>query len=70
MPSRCEPSEDAELDEPIGLAVDTVNNEILVANINSIRVYSRDADGNVAPLRTISGASTGLMNPPVSRWTR
>jgi hypothetical protein len=40
---------------PAGLAVDTVNNEILVANISSITVYSLTASGNVPPLRTISG---------------
>ena len=48
---------------PAGLAVDTVNNEILVANISSITVYSLTASGNAAPLRTISGAATGLAQP-------
>ena len=55
---------------PSGLAVDTVNNEILVANIgsitadsSSITVYSRTANGDAAPLRTISGAATGLAQP-------
>jgi DNA-binding beta-propeller fold protein YncE len=53
------------LDFPEGLAVDTANNEIVVANIdnNSITVYSRTATGNVAPLRTISGGATGLSDP-------
>jgi hypothetical protein len=56
--------------------VDTVNNEILVANFagDSITVYSRTATGNAAPLRTLSGAATGLSgsvdvnvatNPPI-----
>ena len=39
------------------------NNEVLVANDSSITIYSRTASGNVAPLRTISGPSTGLMGP-------
>lgn len=53
----------------LGLArpihVDTVNNELAVANgdTNTITVFSRTATGNVAPLRTISGAATGLSNP-------
>jgi len=37
-----------------------VNNEIAVANgSGSITIYSRTATGNVAPLRAISGLSTG-----------
>jgi DNA-binding beta-propeller fold protein YncE len=42
-----------------------VNNEIFVANTfnNSITVYGRTANGDVAPIRTISGASTGLSSP-------
>ena len=54
-----------ELNDPVGLAVDTVNNEVVVANFSghSITVYGRTAGGNVAPLRTISGAATGLNFP-------
>ena len=53
---------------PFGITVDTVNNEIYVSNeslpnFDSITVYSRTANGNVAPLRTISGLSTGLYSP-------
>jgi DNA-binding beta-propeller fold protein YncE len=51
------------LSTPRGLAVDTVNNELAVANSlspPSITVYALTANGNVAPLRTISGAATGL----------
>ena len=51
------------LSAPAGFAVDTLNNEILVANINSIAVYSLAASGNAAPLRTISGGDTGLAQP-------
>ncbi len=51
------------LNNPHRVAVDTVNNEIVVANTgnNSISVYPRLADGNVAPLRVIQGTNT-LMN--------
>ncbi len=54
---------------PGGITVDTVNNEIDIVNgsdnyyNNSITVYSRTASGNVAPLRTISGTTTGLNSP-------
>lgn len=58
------------LNIPIGVYVDTVNNEIGVANSgnNSITIYSltdvlTSKDGNVQPARTISGASTGLSSP-------
>jgi hypothetical protein len=48
-----------------GPAVDTVNNELAVANTdsNSVTVYARTANGNVAPLRTLVGAATGLNSP-------
>ena len=47
------------------MAVDTVNNEIIVANRagTSVTVYSRTAIGDAAPLRTISGPGTGMGNP-------
>ena len=45
--------------------VDTIHNEIVVANSggDSILVFDRTAEGNVAPLREIKGPSTGLDNP-------
>ncbi len=54
---------------PISVTVDTASNELFVANNNgssalsSITVYSRTANGNTGPLRTIKGANTGLINP-------
>jgi hypothetical protein len=56
------------LNSPINVAVDTVNNEMVVANATgtvglSITVYPRTADGDVAFLRNIHGAATGLDNP-------
>jgi hypothetical protein len=45
---------------PQGVAVDTVNDEVAVANSSSITVFARTANGNAAPLRTISGGATGL----------
>lgn len=53
-----------------GVAVDTVNNEIAVANEAavppSITIYSRTATGNVAPLRIIT--STVAITKPVGIW--
>jgi len=61
------------LADPHGIFIDTVNNEIIVANEGhvfgvppqapSITVYARTDIGNVAPLRTIQGALTGLSHP-------
>jgi 6-phosphogluconolactonase (cycloisomerase 2 family) len=61
------------LADPHGVFDDNVNNEIVVANEGhvygvtpadpSIAVFSRTATGNVAPLRTIRGALTGLNQP-------
>ena len=41
---------------PEGLVVDTVNNELVVANLTnaSITVYSRTASGNTLPTRTLT----------------
>jgi hypothetical protein len=53
------------LSKPSGLAVDLVNNELVVANRSddSVTVYPRTASGNTAPLRTLTGAATGLGGP-------
>jgi hypothetical protein len=54
---------------PSGVFVDTVNNELVVGDqlngvsTGALRVYSRTANGNTAPIRTISGAATGLNRP-------
>jgi hypothetical protein len=51
------------LNLPVGVALDLTNNELFVGNAgNKITVYSRTASGNTAPLRTLSGAATGLNN--------
>jgi len=53
------------LNNPYGVAVDTINDEVFVANYsaNSVTVYSQTANGDVSPIRTISGAATGLSYP-------
>lgn len=59
------------LSSPGAMAVDTVNNEIFVTNIQNtanglvsiISVYARTANGDIMPVRTISGSSTGLSYP-------
>lgn len=54
------------LANPSGIAVDLVNNELLVVNKTppySVTVYSRSASGNTPPLRTLSGGLTTLDDP-------
>ena len=55
-----------DLDDPADVAVDTVHNELFVANFgnDSITVYSRMVSGDTAPLRTLVGPlNTGLGGP-------
>ena len=54
-----------ELSVPMKIFVDTVNNELFVANsgTSAILVFSRTASGNVAPNRKIQGPDTGLKKP-------
>jgi hypothetical protein len=58
------------LNEPEGLVVDAVHQEMIVVNTGpanppgpSITVYSLAASGNTAPLRILAGPSTGLQGP-------
>jgi hypothetical protein len=55
------------LREPGRIIVDTVHDEIFVANqgfgSDSITVYARSASGNAAPIRTLAGPATGLVAP-------
>ena len=55
----------SQVDWPMGVAVDEVNNEIVVANNgdNSILVFSRTANGDVPPKRAIRGPLTGVNGP-------
>ena len=50
---------------PMKVFVDSVHNEIFVANsgTSSILVFSRTANGDVAPIRKIEGPATGLKKP-------
>lgn len=64
-PRRTIAGDRTQLDWPMGAAVDTVNNEILVANNgqNSVLIFQRTAAGNVAPRRVIRGPRTGITLP-------
>jgi len=55
----------SQIDWPRGVAVDVVNNEIIVANNgdNSILIFPRTASGDVQPKRVIRGALTGIKGP-------
>ena len=48
------------LSYPRGVAIETTNNELMVAHLYSVSVFRRTAEGNVAPLRTLSGTATRL----------
>jgi DNA-binding beta-propeller fold protein YncE len=55
---------------PIGISVDTTNNELAVTNPFAnmvfqpgVLIFGRTADGNTAPTRSIIGAATGLVTP-------
>lgn len=59
-----------DLNGPCGISLyldpggDSSKDEIIVANFdNSVRIYSRMANGNVPPLRTIRGTPTELSKP-------
>ena len=49
----------------MALSVDEGHDEIAVANSgdNSIRIFGRTATGDVAPIRVIKGARTGIHGP-------
>jgi hypothetical protein len=51
-----------QLSAPEGVFVDTINDEVVVANAGSqsVRTYPRTANGNVAPTRTLQGVNTLL----------
>jgi len=56
------------LNRPAGIVVDSVHQELYVANdlgvgTSSITVFALAANGNVAPLRVIQGPQTGLAGP-------
>jgi DNA-binding beta-propeller fold protein YncE len=53
------------IDWPMGVAVDEVNNEIIVANNgdNSVLIFPRTAKGDVQPKRVIRGPLTGIKGP-------
>jgi hypothetical protein len=55
----------SQINWPMGVAVDEVNNEIIVANNgdNSILVFPRTASDDVPPKRVIRGPLTGVKGP-------
>jgi DNA-binding beta-propeller fold protein YncE len=64
-PKRVIQGSNTNLDWPSGIAVDTVHNEIAVANTgsHSVLIFKRTADGNVRPLRELEGPRTGITVP-------
>jgi DNA-binding beta-propeller fold protein YncE len=55
----------SQIDWPMGVAVDEINNELIVANNgdNSILIFPRTASGDMQPKRAIRGPLTGIKGP-------
>jgi DNA-binding beta-propeller fold protein YncE len=55
----------SQIDWPMGVAVDEINNELIVANNgdNSILIFPRTATGDMQPKRAIRGPLTGIKGP-------
>jgi DNA-binding beta-propeller fold protein YncE len=64
-PVRVIQGSNTELNWPYQISVDTVHDEIGVANYmgHSILIFKRTAEGNAAPIRVIKGPHTGLTGP-------
>ena len=64
-PLRIISGENTGLSRPLGIFVDTENDEIFVTNPfdNTITIYGRTDKGNVHPKRTIAGFNTRLFRP-------
>ncbi len=67
MPLRTIKGANTELDNPVSLVLDTVNNEIITNSysvggpgVPGILVFDSSASGDVAPLRMITGANTQM----------
>jgi DNA-binding beta-propeller fold protein YncE len=65
LPKRTIQGARTKLNWPMGLAVDTVNNEIAIANNgdNSILIFRRSDEGDVQPVRVIKGKLTNIDRP-------
>lgn len=64
-PRRTIQGDRTQLNNPLGIFIDSQNDEVAVANDggDSILVFSTSANGNVAPLRVLKGTDTGIKFP-------
>src|SRR5437867_10733254 len=64
-PLRTVQGPNSQLDWPMGVVIDEINNEIIVANNgdNSVLVFPRTATGDAPPRRVIRGPLTGIKGP-------
>jgi len=60
VPIRVIQGDQTQLVRPDRMAIDPVNNEIFVPDGGKILVFAREANGNVAPIRVLEGASGRL----------
>src|SRR5262249_40127085 len=53
------------LNSPVGIAVDTTHDEVVISDYThaTLSTFGRSANGNVAPLRVVGGGQTGLFAP-------
>ena len=64
-PLRTVQGPNSQLDWPMGVVIDEINNEIIVANNgdDSVLVFPRTATGDAPPRRVIRGPLTGIKGP-------
>jgi len=64
-PTRTIQGSQTHLNWPMGMSLDALHDEIVVANYgdNSVLVFHRADNGNVAPVRVIRGEQTGILGP-------
>jgi DNA-binding beta-propeller fold protein YncE len=64
-PLRAIQGDSTRLNWPMGLAMDTGTNELVVANYgtNELLFFPKTARGDVAPSRRIGGSRTGIVGP-------
>lgn len=70
-PSRTIQGTSTGFNRPQAVVLDLIHNELIVANsyfdnnasLGALLAFSRTATGNVAPIRRVTGANTGLCNP-------
>lgn len=61
-PKRVIIGSNTQLSRPDRVAIDPVNNEILVPEDDKVLVFPREGTGNIAPIRVLGGAEAGVIS--------